>query len=228
MASFARRQLVYALGSALAVLGWAGSAAATEPQRLIDRARLAIDEFHDDPNFTGMKVYLQNAYGVLIFPELLKAGLLVGVQVGSGVMVLRDPKSGTWGEPTFYDMYEGSFGLQIGGAATSAVFTLMNPGAIDKILANRFKIGTDASVAAGPIGPGVGAGTTARFGEDIYLFSRSRGLYGGLSVDGAAILPKTDWNRAYYGVNATPAQIMRDHSASNAGTAQLKESLARF
>jgi lipid-binding SYLF domain-containing protein len=230
MPPITRRSVTTGLVSAAAALALARTARAapSEQQNLIDKARIAVDEFHADPNFASMKVYMQNAYGVIILPELLKAGLLIGVEAGKGVMLLRDPQSGSWGDPAFYDLYAGSFGLQIGAASTSAVLTLMNPGAIDKILANKFKLGTDASVAAGPVGMGVGAATTTRFGEDVYIFSKSKGLYGGLSIDGSAILPKTEWNQAYYGVQASPAQILRGTAGTAPGAGQLKDSLANF
>lgn len=216
-------------GLAAAALGLTlRPALADDQQRLVERARLALDEFHDDPNFEVMRVYVQNAQGIAVFPELLKAGLIVGVEAGSGLLMVRNESTGAFGDPAFYDLYEGSFGLQIGGAATSVVLTIMNRPAIDKILTSKFKMGTDASVAAGPVGPGVGAATTTRFGEDIYTFSRSRGLYAGLSLDGAALLPKNDWNEAFYGVKATPAAILRGDLGLHTGTQALRDSAARF
>lgn len=219
-----------AAGLAAAALGAAlrPALADNDQQRLIERARLALGEFYDDPNFELMRVYVQNAQAVAIFPELLKAGLIVGVEAGSGVLMVRNEATGAWGDPAFYDIYEGSFGLQIGGASTSVVATIMNRPAIDKILTSKFKMGTDASVAAGPVGPGVGAGTTTQFGEDIYTFSRSRGLYAGLSLDGAAMLPQNDWNEAYYGVKTTPARILRGDLGVHSGTQALRDALARF
>jgi lipid-binding SYLF domain-containing protein len=199
-----------------------------EQQRLVERARLALEEFLSDPNFAKMRVYVQNAQAVMIFPELLKAGLIVGVEAGAGVMLVRDEATGHWSNPAFYDLYEGSIGLQVGGASTALVLAIMNRAAIDKILTSKFKMGSDASVAAGPVGPGVGAGTTTRFGEDIYSFSRSKGLYAGLSLDGAAILPKDEWNAAYYGVQTTPARVLRGEAGGNTGSQQLRDTLAQF
>ena len=110
-----------------------------------------------------MRVYVQNAYGVLIVPDLLKGGFIVGGQYGTGVMLARDVQTGLWGEPAFFDVYGGSLGLQVGGQTMDAVFTLMNQGAIDKLLSARFKIGADASGCLGPIGSGVGAGHHGAF-----------------------------------------------------------------
>ena len=132
-------------------------------------------------------------------------------------------------EPAFFDVYGGSLGLQIGGQTMDAVFTLMNQGAIDRLLSARFKIGADASGALGPIGSSVGAATTVNFGEDVYVFSRNKGLFGGLSLDGTVIVPKPEWNAAYYGQAVTPGQIVKDRSVPNQpGSAELRNVLARF
>jgi lipid-binding SYLF domain-containing protein len=105
----------------------------------------------------------------------------------------------------------------------------MNAGAIDKLLSARFKLGADASGALGPVGSGIGAGTTVRFGEDVYLFSRNKGLFGGLSIDGTVVVPKQDWNSIYYGRPMTPTQIVKERVVANQpGTAELRNTLARF
>lgn len=227
MMQLSRRTLVAA--TMLAVLGPALPAMASEQERLVERAKLALEEFLADSNFDKMRIYVQNAQAVMIFPELLKAGLIVGVEAGSGIMVVRDEASGSWSNPAFYRVYEGSFGLQIGGAATAVVLTIMNRPAIDKILTSKFQMGTDASVAAGPVGPGVGASTTTNFGEDIYTFSRSKGLFAGLTLSGAAVLPNADWNQAYYGVQTSPARILRGEvQGGGPEVTALKETLARF
>ncbi len=200
----------------------------SEEQLLVDRARIVVEEFLNDPNFKQMHVYMQNAYAVVILPDLLKAGFLVGAEYGKGVMLARDVRTGAWGEPAFFDLVGGSLGLQIGGKASDVIFTIMNDGAVAKILSSRFKLGTDASVAAGPVGAGVGAATTIQFGEDVYVFSKGKGLYGGLTLDGSVFIAKDEWNKAYYGSAVTPTQIIRDKAVSNAGAAGLQDALARF
>ena len=176
-----------------------------------------------------MRVYVQNAYGVLIIPDLLKGGFFIGVEHGTGVLLARDPQSGTWGQPAFFDIWGGSFGLQFGGQSSDAIFTLMNQGAIQKLLSSKFQLGADASVAVGELGAGVGAGTTVQFGEDVYAFARNMGLYGGLALDGTYAQPRNDWNRAYYGQPLTAEQIVAGRAAPAAtGTEALRNALAQF
>lgn len=216
--------LVAGLGLTRPVLGQTPS----DQQRLIDRVRIMIEEFQGDPNFANVPIYVQNAYALLIVPDMLQGGLIIGAEHGLGVLVARDPVSGAWGDPAFYEIWGGSLGLQIGGRSSDVIFTLMNPQAVDKLLTTSFKLGADASMAVGRIGAGVGAGTTIRFGEDIYVFSRSRGLYGGLALDGSVVNELTDWNRAYYGQGASARQILRGELPPRPGAAALREALARF
>ena len=203
-------------------------AAASDQQRVVDRARLVVEDFLDDGNFKDMRVYVQNAYAVLVVPDMLQAGFIIGAEHGLGVLLARDPQSGAWSDPAFYDVYGGSLGLQLGGQSSDVIFTVMNPNAIDKLLTSRFKLGADASMSVGRIGAGVGAGTTVQFGEDVYVFSRNQGLYGGLALDGTVILARDDWNKAYYGNTVSPSQIIRNKEASARGSHQLREALNLF
>jgi lipid-binding SYLF domain-containing protein len=226
------RRILIALGLVLGMVGASGAHAdSTGQQRVVERARLALDAFLDDPNFADMRAYVQNAYGVLIVPEMLKAGFFFGAEYGIGVFLVRDQTTGHWGQPAFYDLYGGSFGLQFGGQSSDVVFTIMNEGAVDKILTSDVKVqfGADAGMAVGRIGAGVGAGTTTHFGEDIYVFAKSKGLYGGVSVDGTFVVPNADWNQAYYGHPVSPEEIVRSRQvmASN-GVDALHQTLTRF
>ena len=202
--------------------------APSEQQRLIDRARIMLEEFQADPNFANVPIYVQNAYAVLVVPDMLQVGLIIGAEHGVGVLLARNRTTGAWGDPAFYEVYGGSLGLQIGGKSSDVILTLMNAQAVDKLLTSSFKLGADASMAVGRIGAGVGAGTTIRFGEDIYVFARSRGLYGGLALDGSAVVEKTDWNTAYYGAGVTARQILRGELPPRPGAAGLKTALSRF
>ena len=119
-------------------------------QRVVERARLALDSFLDDPQFEYMRVYVQNAYAVLIVPEVLKAGFFLGGEYGVGVLLVRDAQSGGWGQPAFYSLYGGSFGVQFGGSMSDRVFTIMNEGAVDKLIAHKVQFGGDMGHRARP------------------------------------------------------------------------------
>jgi SH3 domain-containing YSC84-like protein 1 len=223
-----RRRLI-ALGLASATLGLGAPALAAEQQILVDEARITAERFLGDADYKPMHLYVQNAYGVLIVPDMLKGGLLIGGQYGSGVFLGRDAQSGLWSEPAFFTVAGGSLGLQIGGEKVAAIYTFMNPRAVDRLLSAQFKIGANAGGALGPIGSGVGAGTTLNFGEDVYVFSQNEGLFGGLAVDGTVIHPKDEWNAAYYGQKLSATQIVKQKGvASQAGAAELKTVLSRF
>jgi SH3 domain-containing YSC84-like protein 1 len=217
---------------ALFAVGLAAGPAAAETdsqQRVVERARLALDSFLDDPNFGQMGVYVQNAYAVLIVPELLKASFFIGGEHGIGVLLVRDPQTGAWGKPAFYDLYGGSFGLQFGGSSSDVVFTVMNEGAVDRLIAHGIKLGADLGVAAGRMGAGVGAATTTHFGEDIYVFAKGKGLFGGFWLDGSWLRPKDDWNAAYYGRPMPAEEIVRDQQVvASAEISALHQSLTRF
>lgn len=227
------RRTVLAIGVALAMLvGTAAQAETTGQQRVVERARLALDAFLDDPNFQEMRVYVQNAYAVLIVPEMLKAGFFFGAEHGIGVLLVRDAQTGAWGQPAFYGLYGGSFGLQFGGQSSDVVFTIMNEGAVRKLVDSNVnvKFGADAGLAVGRIGAGVGAGTTIHFGEDVYAFAKSKGLYGGFAVDGTVVVPKHDWNQAYYGRAVEPGDVVhsREQVVASNSVSALHQSLTRF
>jgi lipid-binding SYLF domain-containing protein len=228
MVTAARRLIAIAGCALLGLLGAPAEAKTDGQQRVVERARLALDSFLDDPQFQYMRVYVQNAYAVLIVPEMLKAGLFLGAEYGVGVLLVRDPQSGNWGQPAFYSLYGGSLGVQAGGALSDVVFTIMNEGAVNQLIARNVKFGGDMGIAVGRIGGGMGAGTTTQFGEDVYAFSKSKGLYGGMTLDGTVVAPKHDWNEAYYGRPVDPKQIVRTPAGSRTDIAALHQSLIRF
>jgi lipid-binding SYLF domain-containing protein len=225
------KRTVVVLGLTLfGVLGVAEQAQANGQQRVVERARLVLDSFLDDPNvFEEMRVYVQNAYAVLVVPELLKGGFVFGAEYGIGVLLVRDAETGSWGQPAFYALYGGSFGLQFGGQSSDVVFTIMNQRAVDQLIAHGIKLGADAGVAAGRLGGGIGAATTTNLGEDIYTFAKSKGLFGGFWLDGAFVRPKNDWNEAYYGRPVDVREIVRQPTVvASAELDALHHSLTRF
>ncbi|MGI9509831.1 MAG: lipid-binding SYLF domain-containing protein, partial [Geminicoccaceae bacterium] len=122
-------------------------ASVSRSQRLVEESRLVLRSFLDDQQYQRMRVYVQNAYAIMIAPDLLKGGFLAGAERGNAVMLVRNPTTGGWGQPAFYDIYGGSLGLQFGVQSSDVVLTIMNEGAVKKLVGSGFKLGADASVA---------------------------------------------------------------------------------
>ncbi|MBM3516767.1 MAG: lipid-binding SYLF domain-containing protein [Alphaproteobacteria bacterium] len=219
--------LARALAGAVAAMVMAlasGAVGADEQQGLVDKARITIEAFTDDPEMAPMRTLLGRARGVLIFPELLKAGFFLGGEGGRGVLLGR--RDGKWSAPAFYTLAAGSFGLQIGVQSSEAVFVLMTRRAIDAVIHNEVKLGADVSAAIGPVGKGLEASTTTNLRDDIYAYARSTGVFAGASFEGAVIDVAEDWNRDYYGRAVAAEAIVLEHKVDHKGAAGLKEALA--
>ena len=151
-----RRQLTgAALAAALTAALPTGAWAASEEQQLIDDALLTLNNFMADPDMGWFRKYAPSARGMLIVPTLLKAGFIIGGEGGSGVLLGKDPKTGTWSPPAFYTMAAGSIGFQIGAEAQEVVLLLMTDKGLNSMLESNVKLGAEASVAVGPKGAGV-------------------------------------------------------------------------
>jgi lipid-binding SYLF domain-containing protein len=215
------RYLVAALGLA-GLLGTSASALASEQSDLVAAAQKAFADMRDDPDMTWFRDNLKNARAVLISPEIVKAGFVLGGSGGRGVLLAKDAATGRWEGPAFYNLATASIGFQAGIAKSEAVMLVMTDKAFNSFLSNKFKLGGDASVAAGP----VGAGAQSDIKADVYTFSRSKGLYGGLNLDGTMVTINGKWNQAYYGKPVTPVDILVRHSATNPGSGALIEEVA--
>ena len=155
---------------------------------------------------------LDKARCVVVMPSVLKAAFVVGASYGRGTMVCRTGKdfSGPWGAPAMYALEGGSIGLQIGGEATDFVLLVMNDRGADSLLHSKVKLGADASVAAGPVGRTAAADTDAYMRSEILSYSRARGVFAGISLEGSTLRPDNDANRNLYGRSVTAAQIIRE------------------
>jgi lipid-binding SYLF domain-containing protein len=199
-------------------------AKAEDPQSLVDKARMSVESVLKDPNFGAARAQLRKARGILVVPQLLKAGFVVGGEGGFGVLLARDPQ-GRWSDPSFVSLAGASFGFQIGVEAKEAMFIVMTDKGMNSLLSAQAKLGADASVTAGPVGAGVEASTTGSPAADILAFSKSQGLFGGAALEGSVISPKSDFNQAYYGRAVTPQQILIERSVSNPGADGLRRTL---
>ncbi len=214
--------------AALGACSFAPSALAlTDQQEMVERARITFEKLITSPDFSQLAGYVKRAKAIMIFPGLFRAGVVIGGEGGSGVLLVRDAQRG-WSQPAFYSLASGSIGLQIGGQTSEAVFTIMSDKALNAVLDNQMKLGGNVSAAAGPLGQGMGADTTTNFGSDVYSFAKTSGLYGGISFEGAGIIKKDDWNRAYYGQGASPYAIVIQRKFQNPNTQPLLSALAPY
>jgi lipid-binding SYLF domain-containing protein len=198
--------------------------AASAAEELVEESRFSIERILSDPGFAEVKDFVAKARGVLIIPELVKGGFIVGGEGGSGVLMVRGA-DGSWSPPAFYTLAAGSVGFQIGGQVSEVVFTLMNDGAVEAILTDEIKLGADAGVAVGPFGKGLEASTTTNFNADIYAFSRSVGLFGGGVLEGAKLINRQEWTDAYYGASAPPRAVVIERKFFNPHAEALRKAV---
>ncbi len=197
-----------------------------EATQLVKKARLTLDSFMKDKNMGAFRDLLKKSEGVFIAPQVLKGALVVGASGGNGVLLARDKTTGQWSEPAFYTVGGASYGLQIGGQASEVILLLMTERGVNSLMTNSLKLGADAGVAAGPVGMGVSA-ATANLSADILSFSRSKGLYGGISLDGAVLAVRKGLNDAYYGKSVTPSDIFVRHDVKNPQAERLIEDVSK-
>ena len=150
---------------------------------------------------------LDKAACAVIVPNVKKGAFIVGAKYGRGFIVCRQ-KGGGWSAPGGVKVEGGSVGFQIGGSETDVIMLLMNQAAIDKLLSSKFTIGGDASVAAGPVGRTSSAATDAQLHAELLTYSRARGLFAGVSLDGATMRPDDDSNKDMYGKEMSNKDIV--------------------
>ena len=197
-----------------------------EVQRLVDRTQVTFKEFMHDSTYSWVQENLDRAKGVLIFPQVLKGGFVWGGSGGTGLLLVKDEGTGNWSQPAFYTMGSVTFGLQIGGEASEVLVLAMTQKAVDSLFSSSFKLGGDASVAVGPVGIGAKANADIpNVTADFITFTKARGLYAGLNLEGAVIAVRDSLNEAYYGRTVRPMDIVEKHTVANRGSAELRESL---
>ena len=182
-----------------------------DEDRVRDAGRV-LTEILNAPDSIPQNV-LDKADCVVVFPSVLKAAFIVGGSYGRGVMTCRTGPdfSGPWGAPSMMALEGGSFGLQIGGEATDFVLLVMNDRGANAILSSKVKLGGDASVAAGPVGRTASAETDASLRAEILSYSRARGAFAGLSLEGSTVRPDNEANRKIYGEKVSARDIVLRH-----------------
>ena len=154
------------------------------------------------------KELLQSCQCIVIVPGMKKAAFIVGANYGRGFMMCRLASGSGWSAPAAIKVEGGSFGFQIGGSETDAVMLVMNSEGVEKLLSSKFTLGADASVAAGPVGRTSSANTDAQMHAQILSYSRARGVFAGISLDGATLRPDNDANAELYGSEITNREIV--------------------
>lgn len=219
-----RRSLIAAGGAALALAAAGRSALAlTEEEELVERARISALAMLSSPNFKELQRYVGLAQGVLIFPSVIKGGFIIGAQGGRGVLLAK--QAGVWSYPAFYHLAGASIGLQIGGQIAQVIMTIMHEAALQRILKNNIELGAGASVALGPIGKEIGAGSSGEFEADVYTFADAQGLYAGINFQGASIGEDQDRNTYYYGRRLSAAEVVLKGMGANSQADPLRQAL---
>ena len=182
-----------------------------DQQKLVAEAEKSLSNFLKDPDMTWLQRNIGRAKALIIAPEIAKAGFIIGGSGGRALVISHDAKTGKWVGPAFYTMATASVGFQAGISVSEGVTMVMTEKGFNSLLATSFKMGGDASIAAGP----VGAGAKSDIVADLITFNRSKGVYGGLNFDGTVVTSSDEWNSAYYGKPVLPPDILVRMSVSN-------------
>lgn len=178
----------------------------TNSLKMADRAVQVLDKIEQSPDRGIPQDLLRNAKAVAVVPDLVKAGFIFGGRHGNGLISVRQD-DGSWSNPVFIDVTGGSVGFQAGVSSTDVILVFRTQRGVDRIVDGKFTLGANAAVAAGPVGRNAQASTDAQLKAEIYSYSRSRGLFAGVALDGTAITVDYDDNEAVYGHGITPRRI---------------------
>lgn len=214
-----------AAGIALtAIMGASYAEASGDEQELVDRAKITVEKMKNAPDFESFHTTLSRARAVVVVPQHVRAGFIIGAEGGGGVLLARTAQGG-WSYPAFYALGAASFGLQIGAEVSEVVPLVMNDGALNKLLAHKVSLGGDVSIAVGLVGGGIEGRTTTNIGADIYAFARSKGAFGGVAVKGGVLNPRDESNKTYYGRAVTTRDIVIGQQVINPAADPLRDVL---
>jgi lipid-binding SYLF domain-containing protein len=204
-----RRSLALSVSSLLLLFVVVAEVSAASDQEAKMREVIdALEAIIRIPEGSVPPTLLRNAEGIAIIPSVVKVGLVVGGRYGKGVVVVREA-DGNWSNPLFLSVSGGSIGWQIGAQSTDVILVFKSRKSVDNIINGKFTLGADASVAAGPVGRKAAAATDVKMDSEIYSYSRSRGLFAGITLDGARLKIESRDNFRYYGDSSLQsAQIL--------------------
>jgi len=215
-----------ALGIACLSAGmlFGGDSAAT---RLKESAEV-LTEVMDAPDKAIPDELLEKSQCVVIVPGMKKGAFIVGAKYGRGFLLCRERSGVGWSAPAAVKVEGGSFGFQIGGSETDAIMLVMNQRGAEKLLSSKFTLGADASVAAGPVGRTSSADTDLKMTAEILTYSRARGVFAGVALNGATLRPDKEANRELYRASLTNRQIVMGNTTAPAAASRLRADLTRY
>ena len=222
-----RRYLIAAVLALLPLLSAAPARAQGEVQALVDRSTLALEGMMAPGASENAESMLQKARAVLICPRVFKAGFIIGGSGGDCVLVAR-AANGTWSYPAFFEIGSASVGLQLGLKDSELLLMVMTDKGLNALLSSHVKLGADASVAIATLGGGVEGATTTAVGADILAYSRSRGAFAGLSIEGSVLTARPTWDQVYYGRQVDTRAVVIQMAVSNPGADPLRSLLTRY
>ena len=201
-----RKALLLVLFAVLMATGV--TSAAKLPAEILEGAADVLMEMTQQPDSEQFQNMVRNAYGIAIFPSVVKAGLGIGGRYGEGVVLKRDRDTGEWYGPYFVEMVGVSYGLQIGVQSTALVLVVATEEGIKTLQEGRITLGGNISMAAGPVGRSAEAGTDIQLKASMYSYSISRGVFAGASLEGSSINNNESANKLYWGEELTPSQML--------------------
>lgn len=197
-----------------------------EQQILVDKSKLTLEAFAADPSLKGAIGDLsREARALFIIPQFMRGAFIFGGAGGSGVLLVRDEKTGKWSQPVFYNIGSASFGLQVGGDVSEIVLVVRTKKGLEEFYMNDFKLGANAGMAVGPVGGGASVHGIA---ADVLSYARKKGVFAGIALEGASVTVSNDSNTAYYGKPVRPIDIVVKGDVSNAKSLPLRESAAKL
>lgn len=196
---------------------------------IVSKAVFTAEKMRNHKEFGAyVKGYMKKAKGVVVFPQILKGGFFVGGEGGSGVLLAK-AEDGRWSYPSFVGMGSASFGLQVGAQASELMLIVLTGEGLEAILDDKVTIGGEINGAVGPYGAGAEASTTANLNADVIAYSVSKGVFIGVSIEGAAVFPRESLNAAFYGTNdASPKSVVVDGKFANPAADRLREELGKY
>jgi SH3 domain-containing YSC84-like protein 1 len=194
-------------------IAWAQGPDGAKQRKLLRTGQLVLEEIQNSPDSKIPGKLISKAKAIIVFPTMVKAGFFVGARFGKGFVSSRNQETGDWGAPAFLYTAGGSIGFQFGAEAVDLILLVMTQRGLEGLLSEKFTLGGDIAVAAGPVGRHAEASADVFMQGEIYSYSRSKGLFGGVSVKGTIITSDVDANLAFYGQPLTAEAILLSNQA---------------